>query len=449
MNRRSIRGRITALATAVTAVVLAIVGVVVVTAVQARLYASLDGSLDQRADQIEELVVAGDVGALANRNAEDRFAQIIAADGTVVAATPNVEGTPPLVDVSDGALRARSVTTRLDVPLEDDGYRVLVRRFDVSGTVRFVVVGENVDDLRDNMDALRAVLLTLFPLAVVALGAMVWWLVGRTLRPVEAIRREVSGIDLGQLGQRVPTPGTGDEVDLLAGTMNDMLARLESSVAQQRRFVADASHELRTPLTRLRTLLEVDSARAGADLAATAMEALRDVSEMQVLIDDLLFLARVDAGRARRPPGPVDLDAVVEAEAAAARTAGGPTILVAADPIMIVGDASQLARLVRNLLSNALRHAATDVRVTVRSASDAAELVVEDDGSGIAPEARERIFHRFVRLDDARDGSSGGNGLGLAIVRNITELHGGAIMVGDSQLGGARFTVRFPTERPH
>lgn len=447
MNRRSVRWRITALATLVAAVVLAIVGVVVVSVVQARLYANLDASLDQRSDQIEALVVAGEAGALASRNAEDRFAQIIAADGTVVAATPNVDAMPSLIDVTDGALDARSVATRTDVPLEDDGYRVLVRRFDVAGTVQFVVIGENVDDLRDNINALRAVLLIVFPIAIVALAAMVWWLIGRTLRPVEAIRREVTGIDLDQLDQRVPTPGTGDEIDRLAATMNDMLARLETSAAQQRRFVADASHELRTPLTRLRTLLEVD-ARVGADLAATAREALRDVSEMQVLIDDLLFLARVDAGRARRPPGPVDLDAIVETEVAAARAVDGPTIHVSADPIMIVADAPQVARLARNIVSNALRYAAGTVRITVRAASDAAELVVEDDGPGVPPDAREQIFHRFVRLDDARDGSSGGSGLGLAIARNITDLHGGSIMVGDSELGGARFTVRFPAERP-
>ena len=371
MNRRSVRWRITALATVVATVVLAIVGGVVVSVVQARLYANLDASLDQRADQIEALIVAGDAGALANRNAEDRFAQIIAADGTVVAATPNVDAVPPLIDVTDGTLDARSVTTRNDLPLEDDGYRVLLRRFDVAGKVQFVVIGENIDDLRDSINALRAVLLTLFPLAVVAIAAMVWWLVGRTLRPVEAIRREVTRIDLDQLDQRVPTPGTGDEIDRLAGTMNDMLARLETSAAQQRQFVADASHELRTPLTRLRTLLEVDVARPDAVLLTTAREALHDVSEMQVLIDDLLFLARVDAGRARRPLGPVDLDAMVEAEAAAARTDDGPTILVSAAP-----DHDRRETRLRShdscaiWLSNALRHAVATVRIAVRPAPD-------------------------------------------------------------------------------
>ena len=448
VNRRSVRWRITTLATVLVAVVLAVAGMVVVAVVKARLYANLDGSLDQRADQIEALVVTGDVSALANRNAEDRFVQIVGADGTVVAATPNVERTPPLVDVADKSIGWRSVTTRDDLALEDDGYRVLVRRFDASGVVQFVVVGENVDDLRDSIKILCAVLLVLFPVTAVALGGMVWWLVGRTLRPVEVIRREVSRIGLDRLDHRVPARGTGDEIDRLAATMNDMLARLEASEAQQRRFVADASHELRTPLTRLRILLEVDARRSDADLPATARSALHDVTEMHALIDDLLFLARVDAGRARRPFGAVDLDAIVETEVAAARAEYGPSIAIDADPVMIAGDASQIARLVRNLLSNAGRHAVTQVRVTVRAASEVAELIVEDDGTGIPPEASERIFHRFVRLDDARDESSGGSGLGLAIVHDIAALHGGSVGVDDSELGGARFTVRLPLGPP-
>jgi signal transduction histidine kinase len=447
VNRRSVRWQITVLAALVAAVVLALVGVVVVTLVQARLYENLDASLEQRAGQIEALPIAGGPSALTNRDAEDGFAQIIDSDGTIAAATSNVDGAPALVDVESVQL-TDSVTTRHDLPLEDDAFRVLVRRSDVSGTVRFVVVGETEDDIRETITALRGVVATLFPIAVAAIAAMVWWLVGRTLRPVEAIRREVDAIGLQQLDRRVSAPGTGDEIDRLAGTMNDMLARLESSAAQQRRFVADASHELRTPLTRMRTLLEVDAARAdaAADLATTAGEVLLDVTEMQALIDDLLFLARVDAGRAHRPPGPVDLDAVVEAEVSAARTDDGPTITSAVDPVMIVGDAPQVGRLVRNLLSNALRFAATSVQVSVRSDSGNAELVVEDDGTGIPPDAREQVFHRFVRLDEARDGSSGGSGLGLAIVRDITQLHGGSIDIDDSESGGARFTVRFPLD---
>ncbi|MDH4145569.1 MAG: HAMP domain-containing histidine kinase [Acidimicrobiia bacterium] len=446
MNPRSVRSRITALATVTTALVLLVVGVVVVAVVQARLLANLDASLDQRADQIEALSVAGDPSALANRNAEDRFAQITDAAGAVIGATSNIETAAALVELPPGGSAARSVATRHDLPLEDDDYRVLVRRFEASGTVRYVIVGENVDDLRDAIAALRGVLAVLFPVAVAAIAAMVWWLVGRTLRPVEGIRVEVAAIGLGQLDRRVPQPGSGDEIDRLAATMNDMLGRLEGAVAQQRRFVADASHELRTPLTRLRTLLEVDSSLADVDPAVTAREALCDVTEMQALIDDLLFLARVDAGRARRPPGPVDLDAVVEREVAAARTPGGPTITLAADPVVVTGDDAQVARLVRNLVSNARRHAASQVRVMVRAAPGAALLVVEDDGPGIPAEARGRVFDRFVRLDEARDGSGGGSGLGLAIARDITELHGGSIGVEAGALGGARFTVRFPPD---
>ena len=450
------RRRITAIAVALTTLVLAAAAVLVVVVVESELASNLDRSLEQRAEQIEASIESdADVG-LVTSNAQDRFTQVLDATGAVIGSTPNVAGAPALADLPDGR---QQVATVDDVPIEDDRYRVLIRRFDVDGTTRFVVVGENVDDLSDTLRALIATLAIVLPVAVALLGAAVWWLVGRTLRPVEEIRTQVEAIGLrglDALDRRVPAPGTGDEVDRLAATMNEMLAGLETSSARQRTFVADVSHELRTPLTRLRTNLEVDRADPNADLAATVDGALDDTVEMQHLVDDLLFLARRDAMGAAGVHDTdrwnlVDLDAIVGDEvtavrpAAAARADGPVDIDMSTVSAAVVrGDAAQLTRLVRNLLTNAVRHAASRVTVTVGHTDDVIELHVDDDGPGIAPDDRERVFDRFVRLDAARSARTGGTGLGLAIVREVAGHHGGSVRVESSASGGAGFVVTFP-----
>ena len=258
----------------------------------------LDRSLRQRAEQIIAAHEALPEQALVDSNAEDRFAQVVDRLGVVVASTPNIDATAPLAPPPN-ALTA--VSDRDDLPIEDDAYRVLTL---VGPNGGYVIVGENVDDVHDDVRVLMATLAVAFPLAVVALGAAMWWLVGRTLRPVELIRTEVAGIGLDDLHRRVEVPRSNDEIALLASTMNDMLARLDRSVAQQRTLVADASHELRTPLTRLRTALEVDLAAAdpAGELTGACRGALAEVISMQQLVDDLLFLARRDA----REPGQPD-----------------------------------------------------------------------------------------------------------------------------------------------
>ena len=442
----SVRWRITAVAGLVAAVVLGVAAVVVVVAVQRELRDNLDRSLAQRADQVEVAVLSDPATGLANSDQEDRFVQVLDARGAVIFSTDNVAGSDALVDLPIGRQEA---TTRSDLPLEDDRFRVLIRRFDLDDGTNYVVVGENIDDVTDGVRALVVTLAIVFPLAALALVAAVWWLVGRTLRPVEEIRREVESIGLDRLDHRVPAPGTGDEIDRLAATMNDMLARLQSSAEVQRRFVADVSHELRTPLTRMRTTLEVDLSEPGADLDVTARGVLDDAIDMQALVDDLLFLARRDAGTGDVRLRPTDLDVIVDEEVRLVRAETTVRVdMTGVSAAVVDGDARQLARLVRNLLSNAVRHAASLVMVTLVELDDARTgevmLRVDDDGVGIAPEDRRRVFERFVRLDSARSGRDGGTGLGLAIVADIAAAHGGTVDVVESSLGGASFVVRLP-----
>lgn len=438
------RRRITAIAAAVSALVLIVAGVAVVLLVRSELIANLDRSLEQRAELIVAGMVDGNASVIPEAGSEDRFVQLLADDGTVVAATRNLDGGAAVVAPPDGR---QDISTRTDVPIDDDAYRVLIRRFDSDASSGYVVVGENADDVIDGIRSLVTTLAVVFPLAVAALAALVWWLVGRTLRPVEEIRRDVSEIGLGELDRRVPSPATGDEIDLLAETMNEMLGRLESASSNQRRFVADVSHELRTPLTRMRTALEVDLGRHEADLKHTCRDVLEDAIEMQDLVDDLLFLAHHDSGTAVVEREVVDLDAIIEVEVRHVRTHLGSDVSVDMSDVSavgVIGDGRQLSRLVRNLLDNAIRHAHQRVEISLAEESQVAVLRVDDDGSGIAAEDRERVFERFVRLDEARSSRDGGAGLGLAIVRDITTSHGGSVAVVVAPIGGVRVELRLP-----
>jgi signal transduction histidine kinase len=259
---------------------------------------------------------------------------------------------------------------------------------------------------------------------------------------MEAIRAEMAAITAStDLSRRVPEPRSGDEVAALAVTTNETLGALEASVDRQRRFVADASHELRSPIASLRAQLEVAAAHPGLLDIDGAVE---DVVRLQNLAVDLLLLARLDAGERPDPGRRVELDALVGEETAARHADRLPVEVRIDGPVPPVrGSRTQLARVLVNLLDNAQRHAAGRVRVELRAEGGDAVLEVADDGPGVPPGERERIFDRFVRLDDARARDDGGAGLGLAIVRDVVTRHGGTVQVADDG-PGARFVVRLP-----
>ncbi|MGP3733459.1 ATP-binding protein [Streptomyces sp. GDS52] len=280
------------------------------------------------------------------------------------------------------------------------------------------------------------VMLIGFPLLAALVAGMTWVLTGRALRPVAAIREEMAAITASEdLTRRVPEPATHDEVARLARTTNETLAALETSVERQRSFVADASHELRSPIASLRTQLEVAAAHPELlDLDG----AVQDTVRLQHLAADLLLLARLDAGE-RPVEGRVDLAALAREEAA-----GRTGVTVDAETAEVAGSRGQLGRVLGNLLDNGRRHARETVSVTVRREGDWAVLGVADDGDGVPEADRERIFQRFVRLDDARSRDDGGAGLGLAIARDVAARHGGTLTAGAAPAGGALFELRLP-----
>jgi signal transduction histidine kinase len=253
---------------------------------------------------------------------------------------------------------------------------------------------------------------------------------------------------------RIPMPAADDEVADLARTLEAMLASLDAARSEtqaaldrQRRFVADASHELRTPLTSILANLELLSAELEGEDAEAARSALRSSRRMRRLVADLLLLARADAGRVRRRE-PIDMRTIVrEAAAEAAPLAEDRELTVDLDdePLVVEGTGDELHRLVLNLVQNAIVHtpAGTSVHVSARRSGHDAVVEVADDGPGIPPEMHQRVFDRFVRGEGDRSGT-GGSGLGLSIVRAVTEGHGGRVELSSSDSGGARFVARIP-----
>jgi signal transduction histidine kinase len=278
-----------------------------------------------------------------------------------------------------------------------------------------------VDTAQDTMVRL---MLVGIPLLVALMGGLTWLAMGRAMRPVEAIRAEFAEITAHDLHRRVPDRRTGDEVSRLAATMNATLDQLQRAVARLRTFTSDAGHELRGPLSTLSTRLELAAARpASADWQDVTAESRRDVEQLRQIVDDLLLLARLDAGQVLHKDTLVMADVVRDAIADRAvrlrDDSHGQTIR---------GSWTAMRRLLTNLVDNATRYARSAVEVRLYRAAAGLVVEVTDDGPGIDPADRSRVFDRFVRLDQARTRTdSGGTGLGLAIAREIATAHGGTL----------------------
>ncbi|MBB2943672.1 signal transduction histidine kinase [Actinoplanes lutulentus] len=307
-----------------------------------------------------------------------------------------------------------------------------------------VLVARSTDELQQSVHLLKITLLVLFPLLVALLAAGLWRALGAALRPVDALRAGAEEITGGTRAGRLPVPDSRDEVHRLAVTLNDMLHRLDAGRARQRAFVADAAHELRSPLTNMRTELEVaQHLPDDTDWPALSDDLLADVQRLSRLVDDLLLLARSDEGVRATGRGVESLD-LGDLVSQTAERFPDVTVIDAEGPLPFTGEPDALARVVANLLDNAVRHRKSVV--TVRATADGPSLliVVDDDGPGIPGADRDRVFHRFTRLDDGRARDAGGSGLGLAIVRELVRRHGGTVTLGDAH-PGLRVTVRLPS----
>ncbi|MER5552280.1 HAMP domain-containing sensor histidine kinase [Streptomyces sp. NPDC002793] len=350
---------------------------------------------------------------------------------------------PPRSEVSSDPPDFTNGTATVDGETADYRFAAVevTTREDVTLTVH---AGAPLAAEREAVDTVRTSMLTGLPLMLLVVAGVTWLVTRRALRPVEGIRREMAAITASEdLSRRVPEPDSRDEIARLARTTNETLTVLEASVDRQRRFVADASHELRSPIASLRTQLEVGEAHPEL---LDVPGAVADTVRLQALAADLLLLARLDAGE-RPGRTAVALGALVREEVSQRATDRVPPEVSVSDAggsLEVVGSRGQLARVVGNLLDNAQRHAERSVAVSVRAAGGDVLVEVTDDGSGVPEDERDRIFERFVRLDDARSRDDGGAGLGLAIARDVAARHGGTLTVGEGPGGGARFTLRLP-----
>ncbi|MFG3504017.1 sensor histidine kinase [Streptomyces sp. NPDC047821] len=452
---RSVRARTAVGATLVVALALVVAGIALLAVLRANLVDQAELEAEVSARSVASQVAGGTPFARLDLpdDTEEHPVQVVDGEGRVVAVGEDIEaisgtgssGTKAVPGGGDGeagevAEEAAYSTGRVTVDGDTAAYRfAAVKASGPRGEVT-VYAGAPLATEAATVAGVRDAMLTALPLLLLVVGGVTWLVTRRALRPVEGIRREMAAITASEdLSRRVPEPGTHDEVARLARTTNETLAALEASVERQRRFVADASHELRSPIASLRTQLEVGAAHPELlDLPG----AVADTVRLQQLAADLLLLARLDAGE-RPGQGRVDLAALVREEVAQ-RVGDRVPVRIEGGEAEAAGSRGQLARVLGNLLDNAQRHAESAVTVTVRREGRHAVLTVADDGAGVPEPERERIFARFVRLDDARGRDEGGAGLGLAIARDVALRHGGTLTVGRAPGGGALFVLRLP-----
>ncbi|HEY0486855.1 MAG TPA: HAMP domain-containing sensor histidine kinase [Mycobacteriales bacterium] len=442
-----IRLRSTLAAIAVVAVALAVGGIAFVYLYERALAANADADALGRARDVAGQIATGGLASLERPlptgPGDQSLLQVVGPAG-VVAASGSIAREPPMSPLRAAPDQVLRENRRLAIA-DQDTFRITAVGVADHGTRYTVLAGQSLHTLSDSLGTLSTLLVAGYPVLLLVIGGATFWFVGRSLRPVEEIRRRVAGITARDLHARVPVPDTRDEVARLAETMNDMLDRLERSAADQRRFVADASHELRSPLSTVQAGVELMRASpeppSDAELAMLHDETRR----LARLIGELLLLARADERGLSPRYEDVDLDDLLDAERRRLAQDERVTVSASIAAVRVRGDRHQLGQAVRNLADNAVRHASARVTLLLAERDGSAVIDVGDDGPGIPPADRERIFGRFVRLDDSRHRSGGGSGLGLAIVREIVLAHGGSVRVLPSG-PGTTFRVTLPVQ---
>ncbi len=405
-----------------------------------------------KAEAVAELARAGAVEAELPGTG-DVLAQLIDDSGAVIAATRNIDfGGPLSGEPARGGLVVETVAeieqgeSELVLDGFDGPFVVAVIPTQLDGSPAQAVAVASLAAVDRTTSTLVPLLVVGVPLLAGLVALTSWHLVGRSFRPIESMRAEAESISLSDLDRRIPAPASQDEIRRLADTLNRMLARLEHAVAQQRRFVADASHELKSPVAALVTMAEVAAANPDSvPVRALARDLGVEAGRLALLVDDLLTLAGYDEGRVELRREDTDLAAIVAEEAAAAGD-GLDVDTAGVRPLRASVDRRRMGQAVRNLVDNAKRHARSRVWVLTEGDRGRAIITVADDGPGVPPEDRERVFERFERLDEGRSRDEGGTGLGLAVVRAIAEAHHGSVsIVEDDRFPGAVFRLWIPT----
>ena len=442
----TVRVRMTLGAVAVVGLALLVGSMTLVVVLRDTLAENVRSVAEVKADDVAAVIRSGgsaaEAVAAAPADPDEQFVQVLDAGGRILGSSENVASLGP---IPAPPLEASS---EFQMPGEQGGTFLVVATPAVGpGAPSLVIVGRTLDDVQASTEALIALLFVALPALLAIVAITIWKIVGRALAPVEAIRAEVDEISAKGLDRRVPEPVARDEIGRLASTMNRMLGRLEEAQTRQRRFVSDASHELRSPVATIRQHAEVALAHPDrTSIRELAETVLAEDLRIQRLVEDLLLLARADERTLTAGDQAVDLDDIVLDEIARLRDTTGLEIdgrAVSAGRVR--GDPTQLRRMVRNLVENAARHARSRIAFSLGEREDGfVVLSIDDDGAGIRVDDRQRMFERFVRLDEGRAHDDGGSGLGLAIVAEVAALHGGTVVGTEAPGGGARLEVRLP-----
>jgi two-component system, OmpR family, sensor kinase len=457
ISRLPIRIRVAAAFAVAMAAVLAASGLFLYLRLSSHLALALDRELQLRAQDLGALIrdpratLATDSASRLVERGES-YAQLVEPTGKVLDATKPLGQTRLLTRAEvDGARRAPTYVDKQSVPGLDDPSRILATSVRRGGRPLVLVVGATLQDRAETLASFRDELLIAGPIALILASGAGYLLAGLSLRPVEAMRRRAATISAETPGERLPVAPTGDELERLGRTLNEMLARLEAAVERERDFVADAGHELRTPLSLLRTELELALRQAGSadELREAVRRSSQEVDRLAQLSEDLLLIARSDRGRLPLRVEPLqagDLFAAVRDRVEwRAETEHKTVVADTRDGTLVRADRLRLEQALTNMIDNALRYGGDEIRLEASSADGQVRLHVRDDGSGFPAGFLDRAFDRFARADGAR--GRGGAGLGLAIVRTIAEAHGGSAQAANGEPTGADVWISLPNGR--
>lgn len=432
------------LSTIVVAVALAVGAFVLLQLYERQLVDNLDGTLEQQVTDRVRLLDAGGTNELLTTVLQgEAFVWIGTPDGEVVA---QGGGIFPLENPVPKTIGQTSTVRLLVEERKPDEVETEVMELRLasgeaaSGNV--VLAGSELEVIDETLADLARLFLISAPLVSLLVGWLTWIVSGRALRPVAAIRSQAEYISGTTLSERVPVPGTHDEVDDLARTMNEMLDRIERHDVAIRQFSSDASHELKSPIANIKAMIETRSS-TDPSWGGVQDRLSREAERLGELVDNLLYLS-THRDRPSGEPSSVALDELLFAEAElVAATTDLKVDLAGVTPLSVAGSPSDLQRLIRNLVDNASRHGEERIAFALSTSDAGTTLSVSDDGSGVPDDAKEAVFERFTRLDEARDRDAGGSGLGLSIVAQVAAAHDGEVSVHDSALGGAEFRVVF------